>query len=211
MAEYQLASDGYDGVARSGVIRGDGKWIPCEAGNPDWYEYVKWLEASPDNNPEPWRRVEHGGLAIKLEDDQSAVGAMLDSVEMPDMPPPVEAPRRIPHRADIFTPPPYHTDASRSPTREQRESYRPLSEEERQARAQAPTEGVWTQDQVDADRGRREEANRQQAAQEAHPAGQTQPRPHQPTHAHEDAHRNTTSAHQAAHDDKDKKDDNKKK
>lgn len=203
MAEYQLPSDAFDGVARSGVIRGDGKWIPCEAGNPDWYEYVKWLEASPDNNPEPFRRVEHGGVAIKLEDDQSAVGSMVDSVEQLDMPPPAEVPRRIPHRADLYTPPPGpKTDASRSPTREQRsDSYRPLSEEERTARAQAPTEGVWTQDQVDADRARRERD--QQAGQGA--------RPHQPTHAHDDAQRHTTQAHPAAHDDKEKKDDNKKK
>jgi hypothetical protein len=156
--KYQLPSDGFDGTARSGVIRSDGKWIPAEAGNPDWYEYVKWLEESPDNNPDPFLSPDDGGVEIKLEDNQSAVGSMIPSVRELDMPPPVEEPRRIPHRADIFTPPPVATDASHSPARDQRsDAYRPLSEEDRKLReehakamAERPPEaGVWTQTQAD--------------------------------------------------------------
>lgn len=158
MAKYQLASDGYDGTARSGVIRDDGKWIPAEAGNPDWYEYVAWLEESPDNNPDGYRSVANGGVAIKLEENQSAVGAMLDSLEenvnipsRPGLLPDVVREMRIPHRTDVYTPPPVPTDASRPPASDQRsDAYKPRLEGE--ARQTAPLEGVWTQDQVDVAR-----------------------------------------------------------
>ena len=169
--KYQLASDGYDGVAYSGVIRSDGKWVPAEAGNPDWHEYCDWLHESEDNVPAPFRSVRDGGLAIKLEPNQSAVGSMLDSVEDLDGDQPPPAPRRIPHRADLYNPPVVPTDASHSPAREQRSDAREvLSADERKARQDAhewnrthpaPVEGVWTQTEVDS---RRKEFEAQQAA-----------------------------------------------
>lgn len=158
-ARYQLASDGYDGTARSGVIRDDGKWIPAEAGNPDWYEYIAWLEESVDNHPDGYRSVKDGGLEILLEENQSAVGSMLDS-----MPEDAYIPGRavqdedairnlrMPHRTDIYTPPPVPTDASRPPASEQRsDAYKPR-DTEAAPRETAPLEGVWTQDQVDVAR-----------------------------------------------------------
>ena len=166
--KYQLASDGYDGVARSGVIRADGKWIPCEAGNPDWHEYCDWLAASEDNNPAPFRSPEDGGMVIKLDPNQSAVGSMLDSIEKEDLPPPERDPRRVPNRADLYNPPVVPTDASHSPTRDQRsDAYRPLSDEERKARDEreewnrthpATVEGEWTQKEHDDRRRQHEDA-----------------------------------------------------
>lgn len=159
-AEYQLASDGYDGVARSGVIRKDGKWVPAEAGNPDWYAYCQWLHESEDNNPAPFASPRDGGIAIKLEPNQSAIGSMLDSVDDPDMPVDAERPRRLPHQADVYNPPRVSTDHSHSPAREQRgDAFKPLTDAERQARdqraaaapgvAQGEPEGIWTQSQAD--------------------------------------------------------------
>lgn len=167
---YQLASDGYDGVARSGVIRSDGKWVPCEAGNPDWHEYCDWVAASDDNNPAPFRAPRDGGVAIKLDPNQSAVGSMRDSVDDDDMPQPPPPPRRVPHRADLYNPPVVPTDASHSPARDQRsDAYRPLSDEERKAREEreewnrthpATVEGEWTQEDHDQRRRRNEDAMR---------------------------------------------------
>jgi hypothetical protein len=80
-AEYQLASDGFDGKAYSGVIRG-GKFIACAAGSEEWDKYVKWLheDKDPPNEPAPYLSPKHGGAVIKLEKGEVPVGTMLDSL-----------------------------------------------------------------------------------------------------------------------------------
>jgi len=91
-AAYQLAWDGYDGMAFSGVIKADGTWVPCAAENTDWDAYQTWVgdkTASPPNKPDPWRAPADGGVAIKLAEGQEAVGSMLYSLPPPA--PPVEA------------------------------------------------------------------------------------------------------------------------
>lgn len=96
-APYQLPSDGHDGRAYSGVIKSDGTWVPCEAGNEDWEEYQKWVndpKADPPNRPDPYRSPRDGGVTIKLAEGQEAVGCMLDSLPpepaKPATPPPTQ-------------------------------------------------------------------------------------------------------------------------
>lgn len=170
-AEYQLASDGYDGSARSGVIRQDGKWIPAEAGNPDWYAYMQWLREDEDNRPAPYASPKDGGIAIRLAPNQSAVGVMKDSIDDEEMPMPPEEPRRMHTQADMYNPPAVPTDHSQSPAREQRgDAFRPLTDNERQMRDTrlewnrahpAEIEGVWTQEQADNRRHFHENARRE--------------------------------------------------
>jgi len=150
MAKYQLAADAYEGKPYSGVIRDDGKWIPCEAGNGDWYEYLDWVHADEKNRPDPFKSVEDGGIEIKLVEHQKAVGSMVRSVKNEtDMPP--APPRDLPHRTDIYTPPPMPTDASMPPANEQR-SDAVRGPEDRAARETAPVAGIWTQDEVNVGR-----------------------------------------------------------
>ena len=171
-AEYQLASDGYDGSARSGVIRADGKWVPAEAGNPDWYAYMQWLREDEENRPAPYASPRDGGVAIKLEPNQSAVGVMKDSIDDEDMPmPPEENMKRLHEQADMYNPPRVPTDHSHSPAREQRgDAFRPLTDTERNMRDTrlqwnrdhpAEIEGVWTQEQADQRRHFHENAQRE--------------------------------------------------
>ena len=82
---YQLASDGFDGRAYSGVIRSDGRWVPCAADNQDWEDYQTWLAADPVNNkPSPWLSLDNGGTQIVLQQDEVPVGSMFDSLPPPE-------------------------------------------------------------------------------------------------------------------------------
>ena len=105
-APYQLAHDGFDGKAFSGVIKADGTWVPCMADCKDWDEYVKWVsdpKADPPHVPDPWKSPEDGGVAIKLTEDEVAVGSMLMSLPVHKEAPPAH------------TPPPAHVPPSPPP------------------------------------------------------------------------------------------------
>jgi hypothetical protein len=78
MAEYQLAHDGFDERAYSGVLRG-GKFIPCEANSKEWDDYMKWFAEG--NRPDPWRSPVHGGQAISPDKDEVVVGSMFYSIK----------------------------------------------------------------------------------------------------------------------------------
>lgn len=81
-APYQLAWDGFEGRAYSGVIKSDGTWVPCAADNDDWAEYEEWLgeDKDPPNRPDAWRSPDEGGVVLKLAKDQIAIGSMLHSL-----------------------------------------------------------------------------------------------------------------------------------
>jgi hypothetical protein len=79
-APYQLASDGVAGRPYSGVIKSDGTWVPCEADNEDWKQYVEWAGDYSDNHPDPYRHPSQGGVKIVRKEGQVPVGAMLDSL-----------------------------------------------------------------------------------------------------------------------------------
>jgi len=87
MAQYQLAHDGFDGRAYSGVISG-GKFIACAHGSQEWADYVKWVGEG--NKPDPWRSPEDGGQALSVGEGDLVVGSMLYSIKGydPDLTPP---------------------------------------------------------------------------------------------------------------------------
>ena len=79
-AKYQYPSDGQPGMPPySGVIRGDGRWVPNDKDNEDWQEYLEWAK-DPNNHCDPYRSPADGGVAIKLQEGEEAVGCMVDSL-----------------------------------------------------------------------------------------------------------------------------------
>jgi hypothetical protein len=99
MAAYQHASDAHSGQAYSGVVRADGRWCPCAAGNTDWADYQTWAATAP-NVADPYKSPVDGGVAIVLQTDEVAVGSMIDSLPgaTSDLPPMALAP---PENVDI--------------------------------------------------------------------------------------------------------------
>ena len=85
-ADYQHASDAVEGHAFSGVIRADGRWIAVAHDSPNWDAYVVWRDTM-GNVTDPYKPPLVGGVAIVLQPDEVAYGAMLDS--LPGVGPPV--------------------------------------------------------------------------------------------------------------------------
>lgn len=90
MAKYQHASDFVEGnPPYSGVIRDDGQWVANKSHSKDWDDYLEWAK---DNDTAPYLSPRNGGMALKLNDGDDAIGSMLDSLPYdPNQPPPVEA------------------------------------------------------------------------------------------------------------------------
>ena len=100
MAKYQNASDAVQGMPPySGVIRDDGRWCPNMAGNKDYAEYVAWAKDA-KNKADPYKSPADGGVAIKLQEGEEAVGAMVDSL------PPEPEPKPAAPPAPPASPPP---------------------------------------------------------------------------------------------------------
>lgn len=82
---YQHASDSHGGQAYSGVVRADGRWVACMAGSQDWLDYQAWVAIEP-NITDVYTAPADGGVAIVLQQDEVAVGSMLDSLPNATMP-----------------------------------------------------------------------------------------------------------------------------
>ena len=103
MAEYQHASDAFDGTARSGVIRTlDGRWIACGAEDvsPDWDTYVTWRDTM-GSVTDPYKPPLQGGVAIVLQEGEEAIGSMLDSLPGVGSPVNVDVPVAMPATAVV--------------------------------------------------------------------------------------------------------------
>jgi hypothetical protein len=84
---YQHVSDWIPGTPTpySGVLRvADGKFIPCEAGNQDWTDYVAWA-ATEGNVTDPYLSPAAGGVVVVVPEGEELIGTMNDS-----LPPPAE-------------------------------------------------------------------------------------------------------------------------
>jgi hypothetical protein len=84
---YQHVSDWIPGTPTpfSGVIRvADGKFIPCEANNQDWADYLAWA-ATEGNVTDPYLSPAAGGVVVVVPEGEEPVGTMNDS-----LPPPAE-------------------------------------------------------------------------------------------------------------------------
>jgi hypothetical protein len=112
-ANYQHASDSVKGMPPySGVIRADGRWVPCAAGNEDWAEYLEWAKDE-KNQPDPYRSPEEGGVVIKLQEGEVAVGSMLDSMPPEPEPTPVVSAPEPSHRVGDLRQPAHEAAAAR--------------------------------------------------------------------------------------------------
>lgn len=107
---YQLASDGYWGLAFSGVIKADGTWVPCADDHGDWNAYMDWFAQG--NRADPWLPLADGGVKIVLKEGEVAVGSMLDSLPPEEGGNPMSAASAVPA---AFLPAPKEAPAAPAP------------------------------------------------------------------------------------------------